>query len=65
MWIEGKGTNGYTTRNYLRFLGITNNPVPVRDGRRNGCVECSPELVYHKHGASVFDASSSGVTTRR
>ena len=54
MWIEGKGTNGYTTRNYLRFLGITNNPVPVRDGRRNGCVECSPELVYHKHGCQCI-----------
>jgi phage/plasmid-associated DNA primase len=29
MWIEGKGKNGYTVQNYVRFLGITNNPVPV------------------------------------
>ena len=48
MWIEGKGTNGYTVHNYVRFLGITNDPVPVREGRRNGCVECSSELAYHK-----------------
>ena len=48
MWIEGKGTNGYTMRNYARFVGITNDPVPVHEGRRNGCVECSPELAYHK-----------------
>ena len=48
MWIEGKGKNGYNVPNYLRFVGVTNDPIPVQGGRRNGCVNCSSELVPHK-----------------
>ena len=48
VWIEGKGKNGYNVPNYLRFVGVTNDPIPVQGGRRNGCVNCSSEFVQHK-----------------
>ena len=40
-------TDSYQAKNYSRIIGATNNPVPVKAGRRYAVCETSSELKFH------------------
>ena len=46
--VRKMNTDSYQAKNYSRIIGATNNPVPVKAGRRYGVCETSSELKFHK-----------------